>query len=134
MCELSANIQELMNCARATEEAPNFDFYDWILPCGTHGCLVGNHMIRLGESRELVSEFSERYDIPDRLYQWLFIPDREGIDRPQALRKLRKAIYYICHKREQCPPREAKEDREQYDLARRTGHVGISELVTAQLA
>jgi hypothetical protein len=107
---LEANIPNLLRCARNTDEASGFDLSGFVNSCGSYGCLVGNDMLALGIYRGLMIHprdwATKEYGVSSVPYctgplSFLFYFFRRRDDsREAALRRLRKFIYYVLHKRE----------------------------------
>lgn len=71
--------QELMNLVKANETAKDFNLSSWLQPCGTFGCLVGNHMVANGVSvkvdflsRVPVGYDKKRYGLSQQEFDFLF--------------------------------------------------------------
>ena len=56
---MDCNIQELMNLVKANENSKDFDLSNFKSPCGTYGCLVGNHALDRGT--KIISSFNKEF-------------------------------------------------------------------------
>jgi hypothetical protein len=107
-----ANIPNLLRCVRNNEDAPGFYFCTYFHRCGTFGCLIGNDYMSvrsiakvdsLIEEQPCISWAWQEYGFSEcpRLFFWLFARcNGRGNTKEQRLARLRKAIYYIAHKKE----------------------------------
>jgi hypothetical protein len=77
------NAQELLDLIHANEEASGFDLSSWFHSCGTHGCLVGNHLIAKRSKCDsllgplgpmLYPDIAPLYGVSHAECLWLFSP------------------------------------------------------------
>lgn len=123
--------QRLLDVCKATETLPIGGFDMGTINCGTVGCMIGNYNAMTGRAklrfgtrygRSVDDHDCAHFGITEREYKWLFDlgvyrgcfeevlktnwsgPDRDiaNVTSAEALRRLRKFIYYKLHKHEMC--------------------------------
>lgn len=146
-----ADCLALMDIARCAEERPDelFTMSSWKVErgCGTAACLIGTWAIdhpTYSRVKEWWSEnnlcgpyfdkLANRLGLSIRIASFLFANhnhrdgvcrDASTLNKDQAIRRLRKVIYYILHKREILGD---------YEQARRTGDVGVAQQIKKEMA
>lgn len=147
------NTQRLLDLIKANEEAPDFYLDKWISPCGTHGCLVGNHMLKVYKDQDIFNAHAkctlgvaaEFYDLTLQEACFLFNSDegfrrrfgihysryqvnhehlRDPYDKEAAINRVRKLIYYKLRK-----AGLMSGGTESYEVARQVGHINVAEEV-----
>lgn len=144
-----ADCLALMDIARCADERPDelfaMSYWKAERDCGTAACLIGTWAIdhptysrvkewwnENSQDAPYFEELANRLGLSNKIAAFLFARHRGGVcrdasklNKDQAIRRLRKVIYYILHKREILGD---------YEQARRTGDVGVAQQIKKEMA